>query len=437
MTKRTKIAEEQILNHLLSEPKLYWQFSNRIVDEMFETNQGIWLAFKQLFSQGKTPSIISLHPLVKDIFEYDVLVNFFTKISYDTEFDQWVHFLEDEQKRKRGVKIIQELDRIIRSEKIDEMESYLHEQLLSFSNNKNEDISMRDHIQENIRHIERIQTGKRIHGVQTGIEAFDQWTGGLQMTDLNIIAGYTSQGKTAAALTMAYNASVYGETHIGFFSLEMSTLQITSRLLAIDTDIPSKEINAGRVNLTDLNKKLSKITDNRIHLPSGRGSSLDFIMGMMRYYIVRYGCKIFFIDYLQLIQQPFKKGFNNELMIAEICRTLKNFAKENDVCINLLSQLNRGERRDGGRPKLSDIRGSGQIEEAADNVIFIYRPEALGVMSISLDDETIDTKGKVFFLLDKSRNCGITKFILDFHPEIPTIENKHTKSYGTYQNSHF
>src|SRR3990167_4249967 len=161
MTKRTKIAEEQILNHLLSEPKLYWQFSNRIVDEMFETNQGIWLAFKQLFSQGKTPSIISLHPLVKDIFEYDVLVNFFTKISYDTEFDQWVHFLEDEQKRKRGVKIIQELDRIIRSEKIDEMESYLHEQLLSFSNNKNEDISMRDHIQENIRHIERIQTGKR------------------------------------------------------------------------------------------------------------------------------------------------------------------------------------------------------------------------------------------------------------------------------------
>lgn len=425
MTNKTKLAEEQVLNYIYHENKLFWQYSNRIVDDMFDRYRPIWDAFKALLIENKKPSVINIHPSVKDFYTYDELVKLFSSINYETELIQWIEFLENNQKRKLALNTVRELNRMLLSEDISGVEGYIHNQLLAFTDKKTEDKTIREYIQENLSHIERIQTGTQIFGIETGIQEYDRWTGGLQLTDLNIIAGYTSQGKTAASLTIAYNASVYGKVNVAFFTLEMSTLQIVARLLAIDTGIGSKDILSGNVDLNYLNKKLGAITDNKIHIPSGRSSSLDFIIGMMRFYIIKYDCKVFFIDYLQLITH-FKKGFNNELIIADICRTLKNFAKENNVCVNLLSQLSRGDRSNG-RPKLSDLRGSGQIEEAADNVIFVYRPEIYGLTQVDFGGEQIDTTGKVFLMLDKSRNSGVNKFTLSFIPEIPTIENKHSK----------
>lgn len=419
---RQKLAEIKILNYLFAEPEIYFRFSHLIKEDMFQNYPYIFFAMRDCFNTSKKPSLIALAPLLKSQINFEELTLFFQHYSVETEFTDWLNFLEGECKLRSAGIMLGGIQRIIQDGKYDEIEPFLHKSILGFIDTKMEDLTMRKLVAENIKHIERIQTGTKVFGIPTGISLYDSWTGGLQTTDLNVIAGYTSHGKTTLALVMAYNASVYGAAEIGFFSFEMSNLQIVARLLAIDTGLSQKEILSGKVKLDDLNYLLGEIQNNRIHLPQHRGTTLEYILSMMRYYIARYGCKIFFIDYLQLINY-FKKGMNQELLLGEICRILKNFAKENDVCINLLSQLSRQER--GGKPKLSSLRGSGQIEEAADNVLFVYRPEVNEIPQIEYRGEITDTTNRAFLLLHKGRNVGITDFALWFNKEIPCIENKH------------
>lgn len=402
-------AEEQVLNHLIADSSLYWEYCPRLKDEFFTEHTSKWEAYKDIITKGGQINLVSLNKASGGA-QFEALTELTKKISYDVDFGTWVTFLEGEVKRQKGVKLLTQLNELITTNDIDKIEPLLHLALNDLSGSVIEHRNMIDHVKDIIAHIESMKSGKSITGFPTGIQSFDMFTGGLQLTDLTIIAAETSQGKTTFSLNIAYHNAVINN-HVAIFSLEMSLRQLTARLLGIDTKIPSKDILSGKASLTQLNEKLGKIVNNKILLDNTKNSSLESIVSKMRYFISRFGCKLFFIDYLQLISY-YKKGNSPEQNLADICRTLKNFAKENNVSVVLLCQLNR-DSSGSTTPKLNRLRGSGQIEEAADNVMFITRPAP--------SQYGEPEQAKIF--LSKGRNSGTGEFDLIFHGYIPEFTN--------------
>lgn len=412
-------AEEQVLGYLIADPRLYYSYAPRLSKELFPGNQDIWEAYFKVVSEGGKPNMITLSRELGTKEDAFALVSTLSRnIDYSVDFESWLEHLEYEAKRTYCLKAVHDLHEIVTKDNLDDFEKVLHTSLMGLSKQRSDYKPMIEHVKDVFTHVENIQTGKQVTGTPTGFTDFDNFSGGLQPSDLNVIAATTSQGKTTLALTMAYNMAVQSSTDVGIFSLEMSMLQITARLIGMDTEIPSKNILAGNVTFAELNKKLGAITNNKIHIDPTRDTKLESIISKMRYFIARFGCKVFVVDYLQMITN-YVKGQTTEQNVADICRVLKSFAKENNVCIVLLCQLNRGE---GGNPapKMSRLRGSGQIEEAADNVLLLFRPD---YYNINTFEDGTDALGKAELILDKGRNIGTARFRLEFIPQIPTFTN--------------
>lgn len=401
-------AEDQLLSHLIADNKLFWKYSNKLKDSFFTTTQPVFVAFKKIIGSGGEANIISLtKELGQDYFAQ--VSSMLQGIEYEVDTDSWVELLTEEDRKRKCQSIVFRLNESVINH-TDNFERILHESLNEFSDTITDHKDITDHVKGIIKHVENIQSGNAVTGFPTGIRVYDTFTGGFHPTDLVIIAAETSQGKTTFALNIAYNNAVAGN-FAAVFSLEMSLQQLTARLTAIDTNMSSKEILRGTINLPEMTAKLGQILNNKILLDNTRNSSLESIVSKMRYFIARFNCRLFFLDYLQLISY-YRKGQSTEQNLADICRTLKNFAKENDSAIVLLCQLNR-DNAGNTTPKLSRLRGSGQIEEAADSVIFVQRPapSQFGEPEIA---KIIQSKG---------RNSGTGEFDLTFEGFVPTFRN--------------
>lgn len=226
--------------------------------------------------------------------------------------------------------------------------------------------------------IERLWTNQKlVTGIPTGFEKIDLLTAGFQPADMIVIAARPAMGKTALALSMAQSAA---ENNIpaGIFSLEMSMEQLSMRFLAMESDIPFSKIRIGDID-EDQWKKLGESTCRFQNLPiyiddSPALSILD-LRGRARRMVKEHGVGVIFIDYLQLIKGN-RENDRREKQISEISRFLKALAKELNIPVVALSQLNRKvEERHDKRPQLSDIRESGAIEQDADVIMFLYRDE--------------------------------------------------------------
>jgi len=411
--------EEQVLGYLIADPKLYYSHAPRLTSDLFQEHQDVWEAYLKVVSEGGKPNMITISRGLEGRQDAFNLIGSLTKsVDFSVDFESWLEHLEHRAKRTYCEKAVQDLNNLITKDSLDDFEKVLHNSLMGLSKQRSDYKPMIDHVKDVFTHVENIQAGKKITGTPTGFTDFDEFSGGLQPSDLTIIAATTSQGKTTLALTMAYNMAIQSATDVGVFSLEMSMLQITARLIGMDTDIPSKNILSGNVTFPELNKKLGAITNNKIHIDPTRDTKIQSIISKMRYFIARFGCKVFVIDYLQMITN-YVKGQTTEQNVADVCRMLKAFAKENNISIVLLCQLNRGE---GGNPapKMSRLRGSGQIEEAADNVLLLFRPD---YYNINTFDDGTDALGKAELILDKGRNIGTARFRLEFIPQIPTFKN--------------
>jgi replicative DNA helicase len=219
-----------------------------------------------------------------------------------------------------------------------------------------------------------------VTGIPTGYQVLDTPTGGWQITDLIIIAARPSVGKTAFALNLARNAATYPvkPTPVGFFSLEMSNEQLMQRLISITSQVPLEYINRGRMNVFEYDKVCSavrELAEVPIYLDDSAGLNIFELRGKARRMVAKYGIGLIIVDYLQLMSGTERKG-NREQEISEISRGLKAIAKDLEVPVIALSQLNREpDKRAGGIPVLADLRESGAIEQDADIVAFLYRPD--------------------------------------------------------------
>lgn len=227
----------------------------------------------------------------------------------------------------------------------------------------------------------------KVVGVTSGFADLDKWLGGLHPSDLLILAGRPSMGKTALATNLAFNAAAAFARNdkdgapVAFFSLEMSSEQLASRILACEAGISSDRIRRGEINHDDFQKVVSTsraLCQTPLFIDDTPALSVTQIRNRARRLQRQHGLGLVIIDYLQLVDGGIsgKRSDNRVQEISDVTRNLKALAKELDIPVIALSQLSRAvEQREDKRPQLSDLRESGSIEQDADVVMFIYREE--------------------------------------------------------------
>jgi replicative DNA helicase len=274
-------------------------------------------------------------------------------------------------------------------------------------------------IKEAIREIE--EAGKRedaLVGTPSGFTKLDRLTSGWQKAELVIIAARPSMGKTAFALSMARNMAVDHGKRVAIFSCEMSSIQLVNRLIISETDIPGDKIKNGRLNEEEwkqLDTRIKKLVQAPIFIDDTPAISIFELRAKCRRLMAQHKLDIVIVDYLQLMSGPENSG-SREQEVSTISRSLKSIAKELNIPILALSQLNRSVEMRGGtkRPLLSDLRESGAIEQDADMVVFIHRQDKFGIPTF---EDGSSTKGIAEIILAKNRNGPVDDVKLRFREE--------------------
>lgn len=244
-------------------------------------------------------------------------------------------------------------------------------------------------------------------GIPSGFVRLDALTGGWQKGDLIILAARPSVGKSAIAMQFARHVAVREKKTVGVFSLEMTSASLVMRLFSSEAEIPAEKIRNGNLNATEMNflhQHIGGLVSSPLYIDDTPGLSLFEFRSKARRLKAQYDVQLIVVDYLQLMTINDGSGRNREQEVSLISSTLKAIAKELEIPIIALSQLSReSEKREGkkGRPQLSDLRESGSLEQNADMVIFIYRPEKMGYET---DDEGNSTQGVAELIVAKHRN---------------------------------
>ncbi len=273
-----------------------------------------------------------------------------------------------------------------------------------------------------------------LSGVPSGFTNLDRLTSGWQPSDLIIVAARPSMGKTAFVLSMARNMAVDHSSSVAFFSLEMSSLQLVNRLIVSETAIASEKIRSGKLSpdeVIQLTTKLDDLRNAKIFIDDTPALSIFEFRAKCRRLKTQFDIGVIIIDYLQLMTGPTDNKGNREQEVSIISRSLKAIAKELNVPIIALSQLNRSVETRGGnkRPQLSDLRESGAIEQDADLVIFIHRPEYYGFK----DDENGNSyEGIAEIIVAKHRNGKTDDIRLRFRNELAKFTDEESEYYPAF-----
>ena len=266
--------------------------------------------------------------------------------------------------------------------------------------------------------IEKIAKQEGMSGIPSGFTRLDELTAGWQPSDLVILAARPGMGKTAFVMSMAKNMAIDFSIPVAIFSLEMSSVQLITRMISSETGISSSKLKKG--DLADhewqqLKVKVQKLADAPIFIDDTPSLSIFDLRAKARRLASQHGVKIVIIDYLQLMTAGNSKGGNREQEISMISRNLKALAKELEIPVIALSQLSRAVETRGGskRPMLSDLRESGAIEQDADIVSFIFRPEYYGNTEWDDDDHT-PCEGQAELIIAKHRNGGLENIRMKF-----------------------
>lgn len=267
-----------------------------------------------------------------------------------------------------------------------------------------------------------------ISGVPSGYDELDKITSGWQKSDLVIIAARPAMGKTAFVLSMAKNIAVDRGIPVAMFSLEMSNVQLVNRLMMNVCEIEGDKIKTGKLSQDEWNKLDSRITALQgapIYVDDTPGLSVFELRSKARKLKREHHIEMIIIDYLQLMNANGMQFGSREQEVSIISRSLKGLAKELDIPIIALSQLNRGvESRtgvEGKKPQLSDLRESGAIEQDADMVCFIHRPEYYHIYT---DDKGNDLRGLGMIIIAKHRNGATDEVLLRFRSKFAKFQNR-------------
>jgi len=414
--------EQTLLGKLIVKPELIDKYSQLIHENLFEQefNKSTYHAIIDLKSKNKTIDILSVSKLIKGD-NVALTLSEMTERAFDfMEAITCIGVLTEEFQKRTLTGIVHDVhNQLSNQDELELIVGKLSSEMSKLQIGKPEvlgDINLQ--IKNFLEDIEKRMNTDGLLGIASGFQAIDRFTGGWQETDLIIVGGASSMGKTSFALALAYNAAKYTDTSTVIFSYEMSSLQLLRRLASMESEISNRYITNGTLNneeLTKIHEAIGNIEKIPLHIDEGNITSLGYLVHRIKEYVKNKGVKLVMIDYLQLVSSKNKAG-SREQEVSKVARTLKNLAKELNITVVALSQLNRGVgMRNNSKPTLSDLRESGEIEQAADVVMLIYRPEYYG---IEFNDNGKESKGTANIIFAKGRNIGVGEVTLSFKSEI-------------------
>lgn len=432
-----KACEDVLVGSILADNNAFNSVRDILTGDCFfdNFNKAVYRAIIAVTEQGNVADIISVKAeLESKRVQFDLMALMSLTDHYTINIRQYAIRLKDLATRRRLTQIAQRLliNSYTEENPIEQVTQQTTDDIAAlFSSDVSEVMVLRDGIKKvNTIINQNLQDTHQLTGSPTGFEELDKKMGGLQCSDLTIIAAESSIGKTSLSLSIALNAAKYGEK-IAVYSMEMKAEQLTARIMAMESGVSSSNILYARLDggqLQQIEKGVGKIENLNIFFDDRSTSSIDTILSSIRYMVMKYKVKGAIIDYLQILNVNMK-NVNKEQAMGDVARRLKNIAKELDIWVIALSQLSRD--KENPIPTLARLRDSGQIAEAADNVILIYRPEFYGKLSYPSDFASASVQGTALIHLAKGRNVGTTKFICGF--SAPTtlfynLQNVPTKS---------
>lgn len=289
--------------------------------------------------------------------------------------------------------------------------------------------SLKEGLTEAWERLEHLQKHDAVRGVPTGFPKLDSLLAGLQKSDLVILAARPSMGKTSLALDIARQTATKYGTSVGVFSLEMSSQQLVDRMLAAEARVDSWQLRTGKIrkdaDFGRLQEAMARLSEAPIYIDDKATTSVLAMRSVARRLKMEKSLGLVIIDYLQLIT-PANAGSNTSLVqqVTEISRSLKAMARELDVPVLALSQLSRAVEQRRGRPRLSDLRDSGSIEQDADVVMFIHREDKMS--------DSPERTGIAEILIEKHRNGPIGKVELQFQEKMATFDTLESADFGDF-----
>lgn len=260
-------------------------------------------------------------------------------------------------------------------------------------------------------------------GLPSGFTAMDRVTGGFKTKELIIVAGRPGMGKTAMALQLAKNIAEFNNS-VAFFSLEMSDESLARRYLSNVSGKSNVELLTGRCEVSDLLKKSEQLLKLGIYIDDTSAITIIELRAKVRKLIMQRGVKVVIVDYLQLMKG---EGQSREQEVSSVSRGLKSIAKDLDIVVIALSQINReSESRKDKKPQLSDLRESGAIEQDADMVFMLYRPSYYDLKTIESNGKSVDTEGLLIVNIAKNRNGATGEFNLKTNVSVTEITEEIT-----------
>jgi len=403
-----------------------------------ESHQHIFEAIQILFKEGQPVDLLTVSEQLKKLARLDAaggdfyLIQLTQKVSSSAHIEYHARIILQKFIQRSLIKISNEIIEEAYDETtdvfdlLDHAESKLYE--VTQGNIKRSSETAQSLVIQAKKKIEEISNKEGLSGIPCGFTKVDALTSGWQPSDLIIVAARPGMGKTAMTLTMARNMAVEQNIPVAFFSLEMSSVQLITRLISSETGLSSEKLRTGKLEKHEweqLNVKVKGLEKAPLYIDDTPSLSIFDLRAKARRLASQYGIKMIMIDYLQLMTAATNnKGGNREQEISTISRNLKALAKELSVPVIALSQLSRAVETRGGskRPLLSDLRESGAIEQDADIVSFIYRPEYYKIEEWD-DEERSPTEGQAEFIVAKHRNGGLDNIRLKFIGHLGKFDN--------------
>jgi len=377
-------------------------------------------------------SLMEKNKELKFVGGYEYLSSLLDGVPENINIDQYVHIVKDRSSLRKVIKASMEVIKSGTEPRAETKEilSQLQEDIIKIADKEIQKgfSPSSEIVPETLNRIEIIQKHGESAGIKTHFYELDDMTGGFQKGDLIIIAARPSMGKTALALNIASNIAVKGNKSVGFFSIEMSKHQLMMRLLSSRAEVDMNALMTGRKHLNkkewqELEMAARELSNANIYIDDSATLSIIEMKTRARRLYREKSLDIVFIDYLQLVKvtgESIRRNDSRAQEVALISASMKELAKELQIPVVGLAQLNRspeqrGSKREGAKYQLSDLKESGAIEQDADVIIFLHREE-------QVDKET-ERKGEADLILAKQRNGPTGKIVMAFQDKFTKFQN--------------
>lgn len=437
--------EEAVLGALMLEKNALSAVIDILKPEVFyrESHQLIFAAIQRLFSKSEPIDILTVTNELKSKGELEIvggpyyITQLTNRVASSANIEFHSRIISQKFIQRELIRISSDIikdafeDTTDVLELLDEAEQKLFS--ISESNIRRSSEDMQSLVSEAINQIEAAKSHSgNLSGIPSGFTGLDRITSGWQKSDLIILASRPGMGKTALALSIARNVAVDFKRPVAVFSMEMAALQLVTRLISSETALPAEKLRKGTLENYEweqLNAKVTNLMEAPIYIDDTPALTVFELRAKCRRLVAQHKIELIFIDYLQLMSSQGKSSGNRQEEISAISRSLKSLAKELNIPIIALSQLSRAVETRGGskKPILSDLRESGAIEQDADLVLFIYRPE---YYKLDVDEQGNPTQGMAEISIAKHRNGALADVQVRFISRFAKFMDLETNEIG-------